>query len=73
VIDTLARLELSPHDDFRVVAADIPTPNSPAFENCLEEKAMTWRFPPPPDAPRPPKVIPKHAKAVFQAHIHRAP
>lgn len=73
VIDTLARLELSPHDDFRVVAADIPTPDSPTFENCLEEKAMTWRFPPPPDVPRPPKFIPKDAKAVLQVHIHRSP
>jgi len=73
VIDTLARLDIDPHEDFRVVAADIPTPHSPTFENCLETEALTWRFPPPRDMRRPPREIPKDAKAMVRLHIQRKP
>lgn len=72
VIDTRAVFELSV-ETFRVISASVPTPDSPIFQNCLEQKAMSWSFPPPPDMPPPPKNPPKHAKAMVAVHIHREP
>lgn len=73
VIETLARLEVDPKHDFRVISASIPTPNSPIFQSCLEEKALSWSFPPPPGVPPPPEDMPEDAKAMVQLHIQRAP
>jgi hypothetical protein len=73
VIDTLARLDVDPKHDFRVVSAYIPAPSSPIFQSCLEEKALSWSFPPPPDIPPPPEDMPEDAKAIVQLNIQRAP
>ena len=72
VIDTLARFEVDPKT-FKVISADVPTPASPTFQACVEDKAMTWSFPPPPDMPRPPRDIPPGARAMVAAHIEREP
>jgi len=73
VIETLARLEVDPKHDFRVLSAYIPSPGSPIFQSCVEEKALSWSFPPPPGAPPPPEDMPEDAKAMVQLHIQRAP
>lgn len=72
VISTLARFEVD-GQTFHVISADVPTPASPTFQACVEEKAMTWSFPPPPDMPPPPRDMPKDAKAMVAVHIERQP
>jgi hypothetical protein len=72
VIDARAHFEVDPRT-FRVTSADVPTPDSPTFESCVEEKAMTWSFPPPPGMPHPPKDMPKDARLMVAVHIHREP
>lgn len=72
VISTMARFEVDPQT-FKVVSADVPTPASPTFQSCVEDKAMTWSFPPPPDMPPPPTDIPKGARAMVAVHIEREP
>jgi hypothetical protein len=72
VIDARARFDIDPRT-FRVTFADVPTPDSPTFQSCLEERALTWSFPPPPGRPHPPKDMPKDAKMLVVVHIHREP
>lgn len=69
VIDTLARFEVDA-SSFRVSSASVPTPASPIFQQCLEEKALSgWTFPPPPDMPPPPPG----AKLMVAVKIQRQP
>jgi hypothetical protein len=69
VIDTLARFDVDP-TSFRVSSASVPTPSSPIFQKCLEEKALSgWSFPPPPDMPPPPKG----AQLLVAVKIQRPP
>jgi Zn-dependent protease with chaperone function len=72
VIDTRARFDVDPRT-FRVTSADVPTPDSPTFQSCVEERALTWSFPPPPGRPHPPKDMPKDARLMVAVHIHREP
>jgi hypothetical protein len=72
VISTRAHFDVDPRT-FRVTSADVPTPDSPTFQSCLEEKALTWSFPPPPGMPHPPKDMPKDAKLMVVVHIEREP
>lgn len=72
VIDTRAVFELNV-ETFHVTSASVPAPHAPIFQNCLEQKAMSWSFPPPPDLPPPPRDMPKDAKAMVALHIHREP
>jgi beta-lactamase regulating signal transducer with metallopeptidase domain len=72
VIATRARFEVDPHT-FRVTAADVPTPESPTFQTCLEEKALAWSFPPPPGMPPPPADVPLDAKAMVAVQVERGP
>jgi hypothetical protein len=72
VISTRAVFEVDPRT-FEVISADVPTPASPTFQSCVESKAMTWSFPPPPDMPPPPRDMPKDAKAMVAVHIERQP
>jgi hypothetical protein len=51
-VDTTAQIEAK--GDGTVVFASVPTPNSPAFQSCVENKAMEWKLAPPPEAPEPP-------------------
>jgi len=69
VIDTLARFDVD-GSTFRVSSASVPTPASPIFQKCLEEKALSsWSFPPPPDMPPPPQG----AKLMVAVEIQRHP
>jgi hypothetical protein len=72
VINTRARFEVDPRT-FKVISANVPTPASPTFQACVEDKAMTWSFPPPPDMPPPPRELPPGAKAMVAVHIEREP
>ena len=72
VIDARARFDVDPRT-FRVTSADVPTPDSPTFQSCVEERALTWSFPPPPRMPHPPKDMPKDAKLMVVVHIQREP
>jgi beta-lactamase regulating signal transducer with metallopeptidase domain len=72
VVSTRARFEVDP-TTFHVTAADVPTPQSPVFQRCVEGKAMTWSFPPPPFAPPPPKDVPAGAKAMVAVQVEREP
>jgi hypothetical protein len=72
VINTRARFEVDP-STFHVTSADVPTPQSSTFQNCLEEKAMTWRFPPPPGLPPPPADLPEGARAMVAVQLEREP
>jgi hypothetical protein len=58
VVDTQARLEAK--GDGTVISASVPTPDSPSFQQCVEEKAMSWTLPLPPN---PPSSSPPPAKA----------
>jgi Zn-dependent protease with chaperone function len=72
VVSTRAHFEVDPQT-FRVASADVPTPESPIFQHCVEERAMSWSFPPPPGMPHPPKGMPKEAKLMVVVRIERAP
>lgn len=71
-VSTLAHFEIDPRS-FRVSAADVPTQASSTFQSCVETKAMTWSFPPPPDMPAPPADMPEDAKPMVVVHIERQP
>lgn len=69
-VSTLAHFEVDAQT-FRVSSADVPTPASSTFQSCVEAKAMTWSFPPPPDMPPPPDDMPEDAKPMVVVHIER--
>jgi hypothetical protein len=52
VVRTTATLEAE--SSGRVISASVPVPDSPSFQQCVEAQALTWSFPPPPDASLPP-------------------
>jgi hypothetical protein len=72
VINTRARFEVDP-TTFRVTSADVPTPESPTFQSCVEEKALSWSFPPPPGMPPPPRELPRGARAMVAVQLEREP
>jgi hypothetical protein len=72
VLSVLARFEVDPRT-FRVTSAHVPTPGSPIFQRCVEEKAMTWSFPPPVGAPPPPEDLPEGAQAMVAVQVERQP
>jgi beta-lactamase regulating signal transducer with metallopeptidase domain len=72
IIDTLARFDIDPKT-YRVRSAHVPTPESPVFQACVEERATSWSLPPPPDMPRPPRDLPRDARLMIAAHIAREP
>jgi beta-lactamase regulating signal transducer with metallopeptidase domain len=74
VIDAHATFEVG-GNDFRVASAHVPTPQSRAFQSCIEERAVGhWTFPPPPGAPPPPLPFGSEENAAMvSVPIHREP
>jgi hypothetical protein len=54
VVDTTVTIEADGRGT--VLAASVPTPNSPSFQRCMEERALGWKVPTPPGAPEPPRA-----------------
>jgi len=72
VIHALAQFEVDPKT-YRVTSATVPTPESPIFQACVEERALNWSFPPPADMPPPPADMPKDAKLLVAVYIDLKP
>ena len=72
IVHTLAEFEVDPKT-YVVSSARVPTPASPVFQSCVEQRALGWSFPPPADMPPPPADLPKHVKLLVAVYIDRQP